>query len=174
MKLFSKVILAITALSFAMGCQSVTKKSGEEGSDLEAVTPTVGASASGAIDPVAITRLIREARTDRNSRESFVNGLVETAHFHLNRQAREKGLSYGYNVLVFNLGNKYTKNFSAHYFDKFTHEKTGITYGVWGFVSGTFENRGEGGYMNWAMYGCHDHKEGEGAKLVTFVKCGNQ
>ena len=46
----------------------------------------------------------------------------------------------------------------------------GREYRVVVFESGWFENKGDGGYFNWGMYGCNDHHSG-GPKKVTFKRC---
>ncbi|CAL8472281.1 g11823 [Coccomyxa elongata] len=61
-----------------------------------------------------------------------------------------------YNCMVFNLGQEYqwTDQQGIVLYGSAVYQ--GITYGIWAFESGTFDNQGDGGYINWAFFGNFD------------------
>jgi hypothetical protein len=85
-----------------------------------------------------------------NNREAWVKTLMETV------VSKTQGR---WNVMVFNMQQSFVFNPPPGAF-KFTQAtfKGGlggnITYGVWVFHSATtFQNKGDGGFINWAFYG---------------------
>lgn len=109
-----------------------------------------------AIDPVAIGKAIDEAVVASKNRGAFVVGVMEQAV-----PVAKKG---GYNVMVFNMRQGYDTDIrnTAVFFKQVIYNK--IPYGVWIFNNGTFTNKGDGGFINWAMYG-NFKRDG---KTVTF------
>ena len=77
------------------------------------------------------------------NRPGFVKGLMEQANYAAGGK---------YNVMVFNMSQDYdfsprgTKFFKQKDYD-------GVYYGIWLFEDGTFTNKGDGGYINWAFSG---------------------
>lgn len=55
------------------------------------------------------------------------------------------------NVMVFNLQQGYSHSLKGDDFRRASCD--GVPFGVWTFTSGTFTNRGDGGYINWAFIG---------------------
>lgn len=111
--------------------------------DLEKRQLPVGARLDFKIDMNNFINQITEAAQGAENREGFVRQAMETAF-------QEGGRLY--NVLVDNLSQDYDDQLigvvAYHSFDY-----QGIPFGVWIFESGTFTNKGDGGYANWAMRG---------------------
>ncbi len=121
-----------------------------------------------AIDPMAITKEIRQAVEGPQKRDSYIKGLCESSFYAVNGAAYKQKVS-PYNIMVFNMGLAYKQELrGVQYMQTFTYD--GTTYGVWAFEDGAFENKGDGGYSNWCMMGWHDHQEGQGAKRVNFTR----
>lgn len=55
------------------------------------------------------------------------------------------------NVMVFNLQQRYSHNLVGDDFRRASCN--GVPFGVWTFRSGTFVNRGDGGFINWTFIG---------------------
>ncbi|MEM7581297.1 MAG: hypothetical protein AAF316_15935 [Cyanobacteria bacterium P01_A01_bin.80] len=69
------------------------------------------------------------------------------------------------NVMIFNLSQDYSKSLKDYTFRKF--RCVGTTYGLWTFRSGTFINKGDGGYVNWGFSGNY-RRTGTNGKTVKF------
>ncbi len=96
---------------------------------------------------------------DQSDREGFVKNLTNAANH---------ASDYKYNVLVFNLGQKYTEELQG----KKVYGSgvyAGVTFGFWVFEDGIFYNQGEGTYENWAFVGSFERSNDRGHK-VTFYK----
>ncbi|EIE23408.1 hypothetical protein COCSUDRAFT_62943 [Coccomyxa subellipsoidea C-169] len=80
-------------------------------------------------------------------RGGFVKNLSNACFYSLGQR---------YNCMVFNLGQEYqwTDQQGIVLYGSGVYQ--GITYGIWGFTSGTFDNQGDGGYINWAFFGNFD------------------
>ncbi|WP_084509462.1 hypothetical protein [Paenibacillus assamensis] len=81
--------------------------------------------------------------TTMNAREQFVK---DTLYFYNNKWGNR------YNVLVFNTQLGYERSFHG------VKESAIVSYGsinyyVWVFENGTFRNKGDGGWINWAFLG---------------------
>ncbi len=64
-----------------------------------------------------------------------------------------------YNVMVFNLSQDHEQRFkNVKYYTSANYH--GITYGIWLFDEGTFKNKGDGGWINWAFRGRFDRDGG--------------
>lgn len=102
------------------------------------------------IDLLGIGQAISDAITAAENRDAFVKNLLNTAWY----AAGEK-----YNVMVFNLDVDHDENLeNVQLYGSSTYE--GIIYGIWVFESGTFENKGDGGYINWAFRGWFERDGG--------------
>ena len=108
------------------------------------------------IDVLGIADRIASSVNGDSDRSGFVKGLMETA----SHQAGDK-----YNVMVFNLGNDYDRNFNGVQFFATTVYQS-LTFGVWIFEDGNFTNKGDGGWINWAFSGAFDKED----KYVKFKK----
>ncbi|WP_353856356.1 stress protein [Bacillus sp. Bos-x628] len=101
-------------------------------------------------DVLGIANAIINAANANTNREGFVKGLMESAFYAAGSR---------YNVMVFNLSQGYETHFNG--VKTFaTVRYGGLTYGVWVFESGSFTNKGDGGYINWAFRGWFDRNGG--------------
>lgn len=107
-------------------------------------------------DAIELKREINELVHKAENRSGFVKGLMESTVL----EAKKRGG----NVMVFNLSQEYETDIrnTAVFFDKVEYD--GIFYGIWIFDKGTFKNKGNAGWMNWAFYG-NFTRDG---KTVTF------
>jgi len=96
------------------------------------------------IDPLAMGMAISEAVKSADNREGFVKDVTYQAYYNAGQQQ--------YNVIVQNLSqdHEFQLNGVAGYISA---NYDGVQYGVWLFDSGTFTNKGDGGYINWSGYG---------------------
>jgi len=109
------------------------------------------------IDPVQVAKEIESLINRNNNRDGFVKNIMNHAFYNWGKQQ--------YNVMVFNLSQEYKQQFrNVKYYDTANYQ--GITYGIWIFESGTFENKGDGGWINWAFSGWFERND----KYVTFTK----
>lgn len=108
------------------------------------------------IDFSQLYSVIKKDITRANTRDACVKTIQEDA-FSRVRQRR--------NVMVFNLSQNYSKNLKNATFKPFIC--AGSRYGLWTFTSGTFINRGDGGYINWAFAGNYK-RTGKDGKTVVF------
>ena len=105
-------------------------------------------------DVLGIGQAIAGAVNVHQNRDAFVKNLANTAFYNAHQR---------YHVMVFNLNiaHAYSLRGVRAYGSADYH---GIVFGVWVFESGWFENRGDGGYINWAFIGRFDRNGGH----VTF------
>ncbi len=97
------------------------------------------------VDPLAIGQAIAGAVQAANGREAFVKDTLER----MVSQTRGQ-----YNVMVFNLGQgfEFNPDFSKTYYTSVNYN--GTIYGIWIFRGPVhFQNKGDGGWINWGMYG---------------------
>ncbi len=94
-----------------------------------------------------------------NNRQGFVKGLMEQATY----AAHGK-----YNVMVFNLSQPYDRNIQGVKFFKQANYQ-GVPYGIWIYSDGTFTNKGDGGFINWAFNG-RFQRTGNQGHIVIFQK----
>jgi hypothetical protein len=73
-----------------------------------------------------------------------------------------------YNVMVFNMSQPYNRNIRGVKFFKQANYQ-GVPYGIWIFEDGTFTNKGDGGFINWAFNG-RFQRSGNQGHTVTFQK----
>lgn len=102
------------------------------------------------VDVLGIAQAIIGAVNSSANRPGWVKGVMETAFY----QAGQR-----YNVMVFNLNQEYQHGFNDVVFFG-TAEYSGITFGIWAFRSGTFDNKGDGGWINWAFQGWFNRNGG--------------
>ncbi|MEN0642551.1 stress protein [Alkalicoccobacillus gibsonii] len=151
---------AILGITFAIPNYGGTAHASQDVSEIseeakgQALSQEVGTQATNidvSIDPVEIGNSIRDAIVSSNNREGFVKAARETMKFQSD---------YQLNVMVLNMSLDYESSLSGvHYFDTFTYD--GVIYGIWAFEEGTFNNKGDGGYINWAFSGWFDRNDGE-------------
>lgn len=134
MKIAVLFICGLFALGLAVGEESLT-------TTVRAV-PSLSVGVN--IDVNAIATSITENIRKASNREAFVKSTLATAFY---------GANSMYNVVVFNQAQAKEERLSpdAQYM-QFNYN--GLYYGVWIFSYGTFHNRGDGGYKNWAYRGC--------------------
>ena len=63
------------------------------------------------------------------------------------------------NIMVFNTEQPYEQNFHNVAEEEF-EDICGIPYKVWAFESGEFNNKGDGGFINWCFLGRFDRDGG--------------
>ncbi|BAY84675.1 stress response protein YvgO [Calothrix parasitica NIES-267] len=90
------------------------------------------------------------------NRDACVKAILETASSRVGKTG---------NVMVFNLSQDYKKNLKNWTFNQF--RCAGTRYGLWTFTSGTFINKGDGGYINWGFSGKY-RRTGTDGKTVKF------
>ena len=96
------------------------------------------------IDPLAIGQAIAGAIQSANNRSAFVKDVLE----------KTKSQTGGrYNVMVFNMAQGYEFNPAPGTYHYTSCNYQGTIYGVWVFKSGDFRNLGDGGWINWGMWG---------------------
>ena len=93
------------------------------------------------------------------NREGFVRGMMEQATF---------AAGSNYNVMVFNMSQPYDRNLQDVKFFKQANYQ-GVPYGIWIFRDGSFVNKGDGGFINWAFNG-NFKRSGNQGHTVTFSK----
>eukprot|EP00168_Porphyra_purpurea_P009778 TRINITY_DN2399_c0_g1_i1.p1 TRINITY_DN2399_c0_g1~~TRINITY_DN2399_c0_g1_i1.p1 ORF type:complete len:181 (-),score=72.57 TRINITY_DN2399_c0_g1_i1:328-870(-) len=107
----------------------------------------------------SVAGLFRGAR----DRGAAVQSARDTVAYY--RQKNGRRIIDDYNVMVFNRQVKYSARLKGiAYYKSFKY--SGITYGIWVFRSGTWINRGDGGFINWAFIG----KFKRSGKTVTFSR----
>ncbi|WP_395894402.1 stress protein [Bacillus safensis subsp. safensis] len=116
----------------------------------EGKTSTTAGNVNINFDVLGIANALINAANANTNREGFVKGLMESAFYAAGAK---------YNVMVFNLSQGYETRFNG--VKTFATVKYGsITYGVWVFENGSFTNKGDGGYINWAFRGWFDRNGG--------------
>ena len=121
---------------------------------------TVLDAAGTATDLGGLALEIRQIAVQAQNRAGFVKQVMEVAH------ARAKGR---YNVLVFNTSQPYRQNLKGIQ-TAIPVNYAGVPYVVWIFKRGTFINKGDGGYINWAFRG----RFRRGRKNPKFVRFYNR
>lgn len=153
------VAMAVTAL-LAGGCASESAENCEQEATAEAVEADVGANFNVNIDVLGIANAIAGAVSSNQNRPGWVKNVMETAF---------NGAQGHYNVMVFNLNQEYDHNFRGMKFYG-SAVYSGITFGIWIFEEGEFDNKGDGGYINWAFQGCFERSGYQGHHVV-FRRC---
>lgn len=114
-------------------------------------------SAQVTVDANKIGEDIANAISSADNRDAFVKDVRNRVYYRFKEE---------YNVMVFNLNQDHWHDLEGvvHYESANYH---GIPYGVWVFERGVFQNKGDGGYINWAFAG-ERHRSGDGGKWVDF------
>ncbi|HEV7980340.1 hypothetical protein [Amycolatopsis sp.] len=88
--------------------------------------------------------IISAAIAQNQNRSGYVKSLMEGSFY----DARQR-----YNVMVIKAGHNYTANLKNIVYDATVHGSDYPAFRVIVFSSGTFTNRGDGGWINWAFRG---------------------
>ncbi|AWG37162.1 MULTISPECIES: stress protein [Bacillus] len=135
--------LSLTPLSFVSAKETpVPQNMAEQSSDVSA--KDVGLNID--VDLLGIGNSIADAIKSAQNRDGFVKNLMESSFYASGQK---------YNVMVFNLSQEYEDHFNGvQFYGSAVYD--GITYGIWVFEDGSFTNKGDGGWINWAFRGWFD------------------
>nr|MDH3077995.1 stress protein [Bacillus velezensis] len=135
--------LSLTPLSFVSAKETpVPQNMARESSDVSA--KDVGLNID--VDLLGIGNSIADAIKSAQNRDGFVKNLMESSFYASGQK---------YNVMVFNLSQEYEDHFNGvQFYGSAVYD--GITYGIWVFEDGSFTNKGDGGWINWAFRGWFD------------------
>ncbi|MDL0426992.1 stress protein [Bacillus amyloliquefaciens] len=135
--------LSLTPLSFVSAKETpVPQNMAQQSSDVSA--KDVGLNID--VDLLGIGNLIADAIKSAQNRDGFVKNLMESSFYASGQK---------YNVMVFNLSQEYEDHFNGvQFYGSAVYD--GITYGIWVFEDGSFTNKGDGGWINWAFRGWFD------------------
>ncbi|MEK4313147.1 stress protein [Bacillus sp. FSL P4-0334] len=139
--------LSLTPLSFVSAKETpVPQNMAQQSSDASA--KDVGLNID--VDLLGIGNSIADAIKSAQNRDGFVKNLMESSFYASGQK---------YNVMVFNLSQEYEDHFNGvQFYGSAVYD--GITYGIWVFEDGSFTNKGDGGWINWAFRGWFD-REGD-------------
>ncbi|AXG79406.1 stress protein [Streptomyces paludis] len=136
---------ASTGVTTALGAKSLGKPGAAPAKQGEYGTAAAHVAVIRAVVNItkAIVKIITNAIQNKQNREGYVKSLREGAFY----DAGQK-----YNVMIINSSNKYSFSLGGLVYDA---EGSGIhgKYRILVFESGTFTNKGDGGYINWAFRG---------------------
>ncbi|KJR68056.1 hypothetical protein [Bacillus velezensis] len=135
--------LSLTPLSFVSAKETpVPQNMAQRSSDVSA--KDVGLNID--VDLLGIGNSIADAIKSAQNRDGFVKNLMESSFYASGQK---------YNVMVFNLSQEYEDHFNGvQFYGSAVYD--GITYGIWVFEDGSFTNKGDGGWINWAFRGWFD------------------
>ncbi|MBZ5517296.1 stress protein [Bacillus sp. KS1] len=135
--------LSLTPLSFVSAKEPpVPQNMAQQTSDVSA--KDVGLNID--VDLLGIGNSIADAIKSAQNRDGFVKNLMESSFYASGQK---------YNVMVFNLSQEYEDHFNGvQFYGSAVYD--GITYGIWVFEDGSFTNKGDGGWINWAFRGWFD------------------
>ncbi|MFP3684532.1 stress protein [Bacillus sp. SIMBA_026] len=135
--------LSLTPLSFVSAKETpVPQNMAQQTSDVSA--KDVGLNID--VDLLGIGNSIADAIKSAQNRDGFVKNLMESSFYASGQK---------YNVMVFNLSQEYEDHFNGvQFYGSAVYD--GITYGIWVFEDGSFTNKGDGGWINWAFRGWFD------------------
>ncbi|APH37122.1 stress protein [Bacillus velezensis] len=135
--------LSLTPLSFVSAKETpVPQNMAQQPSDASA--KDVGLNID--VDLLGIGNSIADAIKSAQNRDGFVKNLMESSFYASGQK---------YNVMVFNLSQEYEDHFNGvQFYGSAVYD--GITYGIWVFEDGSFTNKGDGGWINWAFRGWFD------------------
>ncbi|ALC81242.1 hypothetical protein [Bacillus gobiensis] len=101
------------------------------------------------VDVLGIADRINEAVKSEQNRPGWVKNVMETTFYASGQK---------YNVMVFNLNQEYDYQFNdVQFYGSAVYD--GITYGIWVFKDGSFDNKGDGGWINWTFRGWFDRTD---------------
>lgn len=135
--------LSLTPLSFVSAKETpVPQNMAQQSSDVSA--KDVGLNID--VDLLGIGNSIADAIKSAQNRDGFVKNLMESSFYASGQK---------YNVMVFNLSQEYEDHFNGvQFYGSAVYD--GITYGIWVFEDGSFTNKGDGGWIDWAFRGWFD------------------
>ncbi|MBW8582550.1 MULTISPECIES: stress protein [Bacillus] len=135
--------LSLTPLSFVSAKETpFPQNMAQQSSDVSA--KDVGLNID--VDLLGIGNSIADAIKSAQNRDGFVKNLMESSFYASGQK---------YNVMVFNLSQEYEDHFNGvQFYGSAVYD--GITYGIWVFEDGSFTNKGDGGWINWAFRGWFD------------------
>lgn len=135
--------LSLTPLSFVSAKENPAPQNmAQQTSDVSA--KDVGLNID--VDLLGIGNSIADAIKSAQNRDGFVKNLMESSFYASGQK---------YNVMVFNLSQEYEDHFNGvQFYGSAVYD--GITYGIWVFEDGSFTNKGDGGWINWAFRGWFD------------------
>ncbi|XBW81064.1 stress protein [Bacillus velezensis] len=135
--------LSLTPLSFVSAKETpIPQNMAQQSSDASA--KDVGLNID--VDLLGIGNSIADAIKSAQNRDGFVKNLMESSFYASGQK---------YNVMVFNLSQEYEDHFNGvQFYGSAVYD--GITYGIWVFEDGSFTNKGDGGWINWAFRGWFD------------------
>ncbi|MGD2435412.1 stress protein [Bacillus velezensis] len=135
--------LSLTPLSFVSAKETpIPQNMAQQSSDVSA--KDVGLNID--VDLLGIGNSIADAIKSAQNRDGFVKNLMESSFYASGQK---------YNVMVFNLSQEYEDHFNGvQFYGSAVYD--GITYGIWVFEDGSFTNKGDGGWINWAFRGWFD------------------
>ncbi|MEG9464174.1 stress protein [Bacillus amyloliquefaciens] len=135
--------LSLTPLSFVSAKETpVPQNMAQQSSNVSA--KDVGLNID--VDLLGIGNSIADAIKSAQNRDGFVKNLMESSFYASGQK---------YNVMVFNLSQEYEDHFNGvQFYGSAVYD--GITYGIWVFEDGSFTNKGDGGWINWAFRGWFD------------------
>ncbi|WKT35455.1 stress protein [Bacillus amyloliquefaciens] len=135
--------LSLTPLSFVSAKENLAPQNmAQQTSDVSA--KDVGLNID--VDLLGIGNSIADAIKSAQNRDGFVKNLMESSFYASGQK---------YNVMVFNLSQEYEDHFNGvQFYGSAVYD--GITYGIWVFEDGSFTNKGDGGWINWAFRGWFD------------------
>lgn len=178
MKACTLMVNALMALTL-VACGS----SEHEGSDVQSATVGVEAAAAGAQAVVGMADFLYKVITEsidraeknaklRTDRSAFLSATVEELYHRMNIEASKRKIR-PYNVVICggDLHCSLRADEGMHYAVK-TFNFQDRHYTAWAFRGGKLDNPTAGGWDNWVMMGCHDHRTGEGARTVNFADTG--
>ncbi|MEU8775789.1 stress protein [Streptomyces sp. NPDC048606] len=128
---------------------STTAGAGDLGATADEKTPVVSVSMDQLGVAGKVADAVRGVKT--SDRGKFVEQAVEAAF---------NAAGGRHNVMLFNLSQNYDDRFQGT--RVYANVKWGnVHYGLWIFESGTFNNGGDGGWINWGMMGWFDRNGGD-------------
>ncbi|CAM5552188.1 stress response protein YvgO [Streptomyces spiroverticillatus] len=154
--------LALTALAFT-GTAVLPAHAAERPAAVSSVAPQADASGKAAIQGKGVTVTVSADKLGSgNAVAEALRGINTDDRGSFVQQAVEKAFNASggrHNVMLFNLSQGYDDRFSN--VKIYANVKWGnVYYGLWIFENGEFTNTGDGGWINWGMYGWFERNGG--------------
>lgn len=148
----ASVALLFAVLDLSLATKTVsTAPTASSATALDTVDHAVDVGVNVEIDVLGIGQAISDAIGRASNREGFVKNIRNTAYYSANSR---------YNAMVFNLQQAHSDRLRGVKFYGSANYGN-VIYGIWLFRSGTFRNKGDGGYINWAFRGCFSRYGGK-------------
>ncbi|MBT2625404.1 stress protein [Bacillus sp. ISL-32] len=146
MTLMLGAVLSLAPISFASAEEPPAPKASQQST---AGTTAAEAGLNVNVDVLGIANQIADSIKSAQNRDGFVKNLMESSFYASGQK---------YNVMVFNLSQEYEDHFNGvKFYGSAVYD--GITYGIWVFEDGSFTNKGDGGWINWAFRGWFDRND---------------